>query len=305
MVVSRSEHVFLNGRIVPAGRAVVSVFDRGLLYGDGLFETLRAYRGGVFALDRHLQRLGLSAAMLGIPVRVSTGRRSSRACSNATGCSAPTPGCVSRSRAARRSPACSPGRAGTDDDPDGPARRPPAAGVAAARRGGDHAAVRARQFPCRAQDPPLPARRAGQRLGPAARAHEGLYALPDGTLREGTTSSLFVLRSGVLCTPPGRGILPGITREMVLRLADAAGLRAKETELRVNDLYRSEEAFLGASVSELIPIVRADGKPIGTGRPGPVTRRLQRLYRAHVESQCAPCGAPRRSTDSKRRAARK
>lgn len=306
MAVSRSEHVFLNGRIVPAGRAVVGVFDRGLMYGDGLFETLRAYGGVVFALDRHLQRLGLSAATLGIPVpRFDWPKVIARLLERN--------GLLGADAWVRLTLTRGPAEPGLLP-PDAPEpttilmARPVDPRLPAWQRRG--VAVITLPF---AHDSVLAEHKTlhylpavlGKGMARRAGAHEGLYALPDGTLREGTTSSLFVVRRGVLCTPPGRGILPGITREVVLRIAAAAGLRAKETQLRANDLYRSEEAFLGASVSELIPIVRADGRRIGSGRPGPVTRRLQRLYRAHVAAEVAPCGVSRRSTDSKRRATKK
>lgn len=306
MALSGDEHVFLNGRLVPAGRAVVSVFDRGLLYGDGLFETLRAYRGVVFAFDRHLRRLRLSAATLGIPVpefdwpRVVARllRRNGLHDADAWVRLTLTRGAAEPGLLPPAAPRPTVILMARPVDPRLPAlqRR----GVAVVTLPFAHDSFLAEHKTLHYLPAVL-----GKGIARRARAHEGLYALPDGTLREGTTSSLFVLRRGVLCTPPGHGILPGITRETVLRLAETAGLRERETELRADDLYRGEEAFLGASVSELIPIVRADGRRIGSGRPGPVTRQLQRLYREHVEQQCAPCGGPRRSTDSGRRSERK
>jgi branched-subunit amino acid aminotransferase/4-amino-4-deoxychorismate lyase len=144
-------------------------------------------------------------------------------------------------------------------------------------------------------------------------ADEGIYVGSDGIMREGTTSSLFLVRDGSLYTVPTVGILPGVTRRIVLDLAFRAGIRIVERPLRAQDLFESEESFLTSSLQEIVPLVRVDNRPIGNGKPGPVTRRLQRLYQAHVREMTASAkrslegvapSAPLRTARSAPRAAR-
>jgi D-alanine transaminase len=95
---------------------------------------------------------------------------------------------------------------------------------------------------------------------------------------------VFAVVGGTLVTPPADGtILPGVTRELVLRIARRAGVRTREVSLPVARLRRAAEVFVTASTIELLPVVRVDGRAIGAGRPGPVTRVLQHAYRAQVE----------------------
>jgi branched-chain amino acid aminotransferase len=115
-------------------------------------------------------------------------------------------------------------------------------------------------------------------------AADGLYVTAGGEVTEATTSNVFIVERGALVTPPlDFGILPGVTRELVGRLARRAGLTVREERLSVARVRRAAEAFLTASTVEVLPIVRIDHRPVGNGRPGPTTIRVQALYRAHVE----------------------
>src|SRR5205807_9826745 len=101
-----------------------------------------------------------------------------------------------------------------------------------------------------------------------------LLYLPDGTLTEGTHTSFFGVRQGMLLTAPvSQDILPGITRGLILGLARRAGIAVREDVLRRPDLEEVSELFLTGTTSEVLPVVRVDGRPVGGGRPGPVTRR--------------------------------
>jgi D-alanine transaminase len=112
---------------------------------------------------------------------------------------------------------------------------------------------------------------------------EAILALPDGTLTEGTHTSFFgVLHGAVLTRPNSNAILPGITRGLVLRLAERAGVPVREQVLKRDDLAEVSELFLTGTTSEVLPLVSVDGKAIGDGRPGPITRRLQEAYRQAV-----------------------
>ena len=108
---------------------------------------------------------------------------------------------------------------------------------------------------------------------------EALLTLPDGTLTEGTHTSFFgVLDGTILTAPNSNAILPGVTRGLVLRLAQRAGVPVREQTLKRDDLGRVSELFLTGTTSEVLPVVQVDGRPVGNGRPGPVSRRLQEAF---------------------------
>jgi D-alanine transaminase len=110
---------------------------------------------------------------------------------------------------------------------------------------------------------------------------EALLHLPDGTMTEATHSSFFWVRGGVLYSTPGRdNILPGITRQLLMRLVGTAKVVFLEEHLKLEDVYGVDELFLTGTTSEVMPVVKVDGKTIGRGEPGLVTRKLQA---AHVK----------------------
>ncbi len=278
-----SGYVFLNGRIVAARRAAVSVYDRGLLYGDGVFETMRAYRGTVFAIEEHFHRLRTSADILGLPVAIRDWPATIGAL-------------LARNRLGRRDASV---RLTITRGSGAPGVLPPDtvrpttiimaqaldAGIARRQRTGIKAALLPfaplgflREHKSLDYLPAV----VGRVLASYQGADEGLFVRSDGVVTEGTTSSLFIVRGGILCTPPARDLLPGITRATVLDLARAQHLRVAEHQLTTADLYLAEEAFATSSIAEIVPIVALDDAPLGSGRPGPLTRRLQRLYAAAV-----------------------
>jgi D-alanine transaminase len=108
---------------------------------------------------------------------------------------------------------------------------------------------------------------------------EALLYLPDGSLTEGTHSSLFGVIGDTLVAPPnGPAILPGLTRELIVRLAAREGIRSREQWVKRQELDHVSELFLTGTTSEVLPVVRVDGLPVGTGRPGPITQRLHQAY---------------------------
>ena len=274
---------FLNGRIVDASRATVSVYDRGLLYGDGLFETMRAYRGVAFALEEHVARLRASAQVLNLHVpnhdwRVLCGELLQR--NRLRRVDAWIRLVITRG-------------AGQPGLLPPPRVRPTTIGMAGPVDRRPRSSTRAVLLPF-ARDGLLAEHKTLNYLagvvgaGLAARdgGKEGLYV--DGReLREGTTTSLFVVVGGTLCTPPARRILPGVTRRTVLDVAAAANIPTRERRVTVAMLRAADEAFLTSSVAEIVPLVRVDRQPIGNGHIGPITRQVQRLYRAAIERYCA------------------
>ena len=281
-------YVHVNGRLWPARRAHVSALDRGLLYGDGLFETVRAYNGRVFALPQHLARLRGSARFLtmAFPRRpwqqdIDTllqrnGLRGADAWVRITLTrGAAAPGLLPRARM-RPTVVISAGRL-------------PSAIATAQRRG-----VRVSLFPFARHGflaehkvlAYLPAV-LGKALAARHGAFEGLFVDGDGRVAEGTTSNVFIRRRRQWLTPPAAGILPGITRRLVIDVATADGLRVQERALTPADVMAADEAFLTSSLIEMVPVTRVDDHEIGDAQIGAATRRLQQLYRQMVDHSLA------------------
>ena len=271
--------VWLDGRVVPAARARVSVFDRGLLYGDAAFETVRVYRGHPFRWREHHRRLTATLRRLSIPPPGASLRRALDDVLTA----ARLPEAAVRLTITR---GIGEGLAPPDDlvptvllIP-----RPIPAGLERARREG----VRVIRLPFGQgrfgfttghKTTDYAAAVHGRILARRADAFEALYVEEDGTLSEATTSNVFAVRRGRLYTPPtAAGCLPGITRELVLRLARKGGVEVREQALRSDALHTFDEIFLTGSVIELVPVVDVDGRPVGAGTPGPLTHRLQGAY---------------------------
>jgi D-alanine transaminase len=278
--------VWLNGRVVDERTARVSVLDRGLLHGDGVYDTWRTYGGRPFALAAHLARLAHATRRLGLPSPGAAGawavrtRTLLRRNGLADGAARLT---ITR------------GAAGTGPAPSVHARPTILLTVRALPPDLDRLqtlGVGVRLLPfARDAGPGWGALKLvghasavlGKRLAHRRRAFEGLYVTPDGDVTEGTTSNVFAVVRGALVTPPADGtILSGVTRDRVLAAARRLELRTRETPLSVERLRRADEVFVTASTIEVLPVVRIDGRIVGGGRPGPVTRALQDAYRAGV-----------------------
>jgi branched-subunit amino acid aminotransferase/4-amino-4-deoxychorismate lyase len=283
--------VWLNGRLLPARTAGVSALDRGLLHGDGVYETWRTYGGLPFAVAAHMRRLAAAARMLGLPSAGSAALwevRSRRlTAANGFGDAAVR---LTLSR-------------GASGDPLLPTRRarptfllttrPLPRDLARQQREG--ASVVLLPFP-RDAGPPWGGLKlighasavAGRLVAARRRAAEGLYVTAAGEVTEGTSTNLFLVERGCLCTPPlAHGILPGVTRALVLRLARRLGLDVSEEPVTATRLKGTREIFLTASTVEILPVTRLDGRRVGDGRPGRLTRLLQDRYRAGVVTALA------------------
>ena len=280
--------VLLNDRLVPAARARISALDRGFLYGDGLFETVRTYGGAPFGLTQHLRRLARSARFFRIPFDPVLATWHAR---------------VARLLRANRLDKDDVAVRLTVSRGAGPFGIVPAQvphpttlmiatpldrRIPEAQARGVHVCF----FPYRLVAATLPSHKTlhylpavlGKMLARRAGAWEAIYLGTDDTVLEGTTSNLFAVIGNRLVTPPLRGILPGVTRSVLARIARHTGIPLVERLLSTRELLRAEEVFLSASTIEVLPVVRVDRVLIGSGVPGPLTRRLQSAYRAHVRS---------------------
>jgi branched-chain amino acid aminotransferase len=284
--------VNVNGRISDEREAVISVFDHGFLYGEGIYETLRTYNGRPFLYDRHMRRLRNSAAMMALDIpftddQLASQIRDTTAAANLDGAEAyirvlvtrgvgeltydikatPTPSVVVIVKALVE-PSAETYEQGVKVALVDIVRNHPAsvnpmiksnnllnqalAGQEAIRRGG----------------------------------FEGVMRNYRGELTECTTANLFVVQDGVAFTPPlESGLLPGITREFLFEVGRDLGIDVREEVLRDDDLFSADEAFLTSTTREAVPIVKVDDRTIGTGKPGPVTKKLLKGFRdrAHAD----------------------
>jgi len=275
------EHtLWINGELKRGEDALVSLFDRGARDGEGLFETLRVDGGQPRAWDRHMERLVLSAAVLGFPVPPSPSRLRHGIAQvlAADGLS----DAVVRITVTRGIPGGRPTRTGAWIEAEALASRL----WAGARHENAAAVVSRMPF----QPGPLGPHKTTSRLAyalareeaRAARVDEALLASADGEVFEGAASNLFVVKDGAVRTPSlDRGILPGVTRALVLACGEALGMEVREARLTREDLAMADEVFLTNAVQEVVPLTRLDGRLLASRATGDRLRAaLRERFRA-------------------------
>jgi branched-chain amino acid aminotransferase len=284
--------VHLNGRVVPTTQARISVFDRGLLYGDGVFETLRAYHGRTFTLDQHLARVRASAGLLGMAFPRRAWQRDIDAVLERNGLLGMDAWVrITLTRGVGAPGLLPPGRLQPTLIISAGRVEP---SIARSQRDG----VRVTLLPF-ARHGVLAEHKVlaylpgvlGKVMAARHGAFEGLFVDGDGHVTEGTTTNVFIRRGRQLFTPLTAGILPGVTRRLVIEAAVADGLRVQERPLAATEVLAADEAFLTSSVVEVVPITAVDDHAIGDSRVGPGTRRLQHLYRQMVDQATRKHGA--------------
>ena len=272
--------ISINGSLTSKEDAKISVFDRGFLYGDGVFETLRIYNGIPFMLDEHMERLiaGLKALRFqklpaGIKVyasRVIEANKISNGILRIT---------VTRGEVV----------AGID-----PLACMEPTVVITATEGvpypeesylkGFRAVIanikKDRNSPlCRVKSANFLTHILAKGEAADAGVDEALMLNYEGFLTEATVSNLFLLKGNSLLTPSVEsGILPGVTRRVVIEIAGKMGLEVKQREIRHEELYSADEAFLTNSLMEIMPLIEIDGQAISNGRPGKITAWLHKKY---------------------------
>lgn len=280
--------VWLNGKILPAGKARIPVFDRGFLFGDGVYETVRIYSGFPFRLKEHLDRLAQSAARLGFRL---PGARSllTRALMGVLR--------ANRLKEARARFVVSRGEGKPDLHARGKFRpnvlvyaapyAPPS--VNDRMRGIRVVISTVLRNERKGLDPAIKSLNllnnlmAGQDAR-KKRARDAIMLNAKGQVTEACNANVFFVRRGVLCTPKlESGILAGITRGVVLELARRLGFRILEGLFRRQSLLRADEVFLTASTIEILPVSRLDGRRFPERRP--YTRALQEAYRITVDDE--------------------
>jgi branched-chain amino acid aminotransferase len=281
--------VWLDGEWYNKGTATISVYDHGLLYGDGVFEGIRVYGGKIFRLDEHLERLYDSAQAIWLTIPLSRNEMV-----------AITHEAVRRSGIAeayiRHVVTRGVGDLGLDPRK---CSRPTTMIIVDTIKLFPEQVYEAGLNVITAATP-IPQR---ESLSPRVKslnylAHilakiEGINAGADevlmldsaGAVAEASGQNIFVVKHGVVRTPPPyAGILKGVTRDVVIEIATAAGYRMEERALNRYDVYTADEAFLTGTATELIAIRQLDGRVIGSGKAGPVTRDLRARFQALVRS---------------------
>jgi len=287
--------VSIDGEIVPPERATVSVFDRGFLYGDAVFEVMRAYRGVPFALGEHVARLRRSAERVAmhLPVDELTLAAEIGRAIEAAHAFAPSGDLYLRLVLTRGS-----GPLGLDADlarkplrvlivtpVTPPPREAYVKGISAilVRTTRDIDGTAAAGAKATSYLAAVLAMRDAKARGAA----EAFIVDARGFVVEGATSNVFVVKGKTLTTP-NEGILAGITRAHVLDAARARHLKVRLASLRPSTIARADEVFITSSIREIVPVVAIDGKKIARGRVGKVTRALHRELRARAGMADAP-----------------
>ena len=279
--------VFMNDRLVPENEARVSVFDHGLLYGDGVFEGMRSYSGRVFRLDAHIDRLWESAQAICLKIPL-TKEAVAQAVNDTLAANGLADGYV-RLLVTRGA-----GTLGLDPNRT---KNPQVIVIADTislyprehyEKGLRIVTAATQRTQAAALSPRIKSLNYLNNImakleGLQAGCVEALMLNHKGEVAECTGDNIFVVRKGLLLTPPpDAGILEGITRGAVMELARSAGIDCREATLTRHDLYTAEECFLTGTAAEVIPVVEIDGRSIGTGRPGPVTAKLLAAFHALV-----------------------
>ena len=286
-----SATVNVNGRITGDRDAVVSVFDHGLLYGEGIYETLRTYRGGLFLYERHMRRLRNSARMIDLPLPFSDAQlasqiRDTMAAADLDGSEAyirvlVTRGIGDLTYDPRATPVPSViiiVKTQVDPTPEDFER---GVGVVIVDVIRNHPETVNPMIKSNNLLNSALAMQQAIRRG----AFEGIMRNYQGDLSECTTANLFIVKDGIALTPPlASGLLPGITREFFFEIGKELGVEVREVVLRDDDLFSADEAFLTSTTREAVPIVTVDERAIGNGRPGPITQALLARFRRHAHA---------------------
>lgn len=292
-----SIQIYIDGQFYGKDEAKISVFDHGFLYGDGIFEGIRAYNGRVWKLDEHLKRLydSAKAIMLEIPLTVGemeevvleTLRRSG----------------LTKDSYIRLVISRGKGDLGLD-----PRKCPKPSVICIAdtinlypeavyTEGMQVISVSTRRNPVDTLSPQV--KTLNYMTGIMAKITANLHGYPEvimlnkeGYVCEGTGDNIFIVKNGKIITPPAHlGILPGITRNAVIAMAKELGLPVEEGVFTLIDVYGADECFLTGTAAEVIPVVMADGRAIGDGKPGETTWQLIKRFRELTQTLGTPIEA--------------
>ena len=281
--------VYVNGKLVDKDEAAISVYDHGLLYGDGVFEGIRSYGGKVFRLQEHLDRLWYSAKAIWLEIPISKDQMAA-AIEETLAKNGIKDGYI-RVVVTR---GC--GTLGLDPDkcsdpqviiitdyislyPDEVYEK--GLEIITVSTARNHPAALNPRIKSLNYLNNILAKIEGKQAG----CVEALMLNHKGEVAECTGDNIFLVRNGTLLTPPNdAGILEGITRAAVIELARQSGIEVCEVPLTKHDVYIADECFLTGTAAEVVPVVKVDSRTIGDGTPGPITRKLAERFRKLTRS---------------------
>lgn len=281
--------IYIDGAFVPEENARISVFDHGLLYGDGVFEGIRAYNGRVFRLDEHLERLWDSAKTLDLAIPLSKQELKEIILEALR---------KNNLRNAYIRPIVTRGKGDLGLDPR-KCPKPTVIVIAVEwgamygdlyEKGLTGITVSVRRNPAEALPPNVKSLNYLNNIFAKIEANykggdEAIFFDTNGYVSEGSGDNIFVVKNGILITPPTLNNLRGITRQVVLELAESLGIVIKEQNIGYFDLYAADEIIVTGTAAEVAPITKIDGRIIGTGKPGPITRQLMEGFRRIADTE--------------------
>lgn len=282
--------VWIDGQLMPSQDAKISVYDHGLLYGDGVFEGIRAYSGKVFRLAEHLNRLFASAEAIRLKIPY-TAQQLDDAIYETIEANGQSDAYI------RLVVTRGPGDLGLD------ANKSPKAMVLIItdkialypremyENGMSVITAKTLRTPPRSLNPQVKSMNYLNNIlakieATDAGVSEAIMLNYEGFVAECTGDNIFIVADGKLLTPSvDSGILEGITRASVIELAAEEGIELQEVKLRLDDVYQADECFLTGTAAEIVPVMKVDDRIIGSGQPGPITVRLTDLFHQKVNSQ--------------------
>jgi branched-chain amino acid aminotransferase len=285
-----SATVNVNGRITPECEAVISVFDHGFLYGEGIYETMRTYHGRPFLFARHMRRLRRSASMIELALPFSDEELAAQIRHTQTAAKLDGEAYI-RVLVTRGIGELTYDLKATPNPSVVLIVKPQVDPLAETYEKGVRVVIVdvVRNHPATVN----PMIKSNNLMNSAlamqqalrSNAFEGVMRNYKGELTECTTANLFIVKNNVALTPPlAAGLLPGITREFLFDIGKDAGIDVAEKVLGDDDLFGADEAFLTSTTRELVPIVTVNDRTVGNGRPGPVTWKLLNAFRRAADA---------------------
>ncbi|MGI6488827.1 MAG: branched-chain-amino-acid transaminase [Syntrophothermaceae bacterium] len=280
--------IYLNGEFVPEEEAKISVFDHGFLYGDGVFEGIRAYNGKVFRLSQHIDRLYDSAKAINLEIPMSKEEMIEVVCETCR---------RNNLQDAYIRLVISRGKGDLGLDPKN-CSEPTIVNIASSislypdemyEKGMAVVTVPTRRNIPEGVNPRIKSLNYLNNImakieAAIAGVSEAVMLNQEGFVAECTGDNIFIVKNGVLITPaPHLGLLDGVTRNAVIELAQKAGISVLETTFPRYDLFTADECFLSGTAAELIPVTKVDNRVIGDGKPGPVFKQLLQDFRELVK----------------------
>ncbi len=284
--------VYINGKFVPRSEAKISVFDHGFLYGDGVFEGIRAYNGKVFKLREHIDRLYDSARAIALDIPISKEEFMEIILETLR---------VNKLRDAYIRPIVTRGVGDLGLDPRR-CKEPTIIVIAQPweklygdlyERGIKAVTVTVRRNAIDSLPPNIKSMNYLNNILAKIEANakggdEAIFLDQNGYISEGSGDNIFIVKNGVIMTPPTINNLKGITREVVIDIIQRLGIPFKEVNLSLYDLYTADEVFVTGTAAEVCPIVWIDGRVIGDGKPGEITKTLMIEFRKVTEREGVP-----------------